>query len=56
MAMVMAGGMSANNPFSQQLADSIVQYIIASDNPELVEALRKAVDASPEAKKVLGRQ
>ena len=56
MAMAMAGGITTNNPFNQQLADSLVQYILASDNPELMEALRNAVDANPEAKKALGRQ
>ena len=56
MAMAMGGGNTASNPFSQQLADSLVQYILASDNPELIEALRKAIDSNPEAKKVLGKQ
>ena len=56
MAMAMAGGTGANNPFSQQLANSLVLYILASDNPELIEALRKAVDANPEAKKALDKQ
>lgn len=55
MAAAMAGGNMSSNPFSQQLADSLVQYVLASDNPELMEALRKAVAANPGARRALGK-
>jgi hypothetical protein len=41
------------NPFTNQLVDSMIKYILASDDPDLKAALRNAITSDPELIKLL---
>lgn len=36
-----------DNPFSQQMADAMLKYILASQDPELTEALKRIISSDP---------
>ena len=43
----------AANPLSQQMADTLIKYILASEDPGLKDALRQIITSNPQAMKVI---
>ena len=45
---------STNNPLNQQMADTLIKYILASDDPELKTKLREIITSDPDVMKAIG--
>jgi hypothetical protein len=53
MTTMMTSSEGGGNPFNQQMAETLIKYVLASQDAELKNALRECIMSNPEAVKTL---